>query len=87
MGYQFAPWVSAGGELRYQRWLSHPHLGNGMPFADANMDTVTMAIGPRFHFAAAGLKFKPGISYTRGLDNPMKDAKYNIVQIDVPIIF
>jgi len=90
IGYYVIPQVSLGGEFRYQRWLSTPTrltMGTKTDIPDFAKDTITVAIGPRFHFKAAGLAFKPGISYGRGLDKPMTDSSYNIVQIDIPVVF
>jgi len=90
-GYFIIPMLSLGGELRYQRWLSTPTqltMGNKVDIADFAKDTVTVAIGPRAHFAVGkGMWLRPGISYARGLDRPLTDASYNVVQVDVPLIF
>ena len=52
------------------------------------MDTLTFAIGPRAHFQVGkGLWLRPGIAYARGLDKPLTDASYNMVQVDVPFYF
>jgi hypothetical protein len=97
VGYFVLPVVSLGGELRYQRWLSTPTTGakNAMTgvvtstnFPDYKMDTTTVAIGPRFHFKLGkNMWCRPGISYALGLDRPLTDASYNIIQVDVPIVF
>jgi hypothetical protein len=88
VGYFLLPTLSVGGELRYQRWLSTPTTPTGAGIASANMDTVTMAVGPRAHFPfGKGMWFRPGLSYSRGLDAPLKDSAYNMVQIDLPISF
>jgi hypothetical protein len=89
-GYFLAPFVSLGAELRYQRWLTHPNslvMGTKTPIPDANMDTVTMAIGPRFVVKVAGTTMRPGIAYVRGLDKPLSSLSYNTVQIDLPVAF
>jgi hypothetical protein len=90
-GYFIIPQLSIGGEIRYQRWLSTPtRLVNGMKvdIPDANKDQTTVAIGPRAHFAIGRTMFvRPGISYTRALDNPLSGASYNVVQVDVPVVF
>ena len=90
-GYFIIPMLSVGGELRYQRWLSTPTtltMGNKVNFTDAAMDTVTVAIGPRAHFQIAkGMFLRPGISYARGLDKPVSDFSYNVVQVDIPLYF
>jgi hypothetical protein len=90
-GYFIVPALSIGGELRYQRWLSTPTQGTpGMltNIAGPNMDTLTMAIGPRAHFQVGkGLWLRPGIAYARGLDMPLTTSSYNMVQVDVPFVF
>jgi hypothetical protein len=90
-GYFLVPMLSIGGEFRYQRWLSTPtQITNMMKvdIADFAKETVTVAIGPRFHFQVSkGLWLRPGIAYARGLDRPLTDASYNVVQVDVPFYF
>ena len=47
-----------------------------------------MAIGPRAHFAIGkGMWLRPGISYARALDQPLSTSSYNMVQVDLPVIF
>jgi hypothetical protein len=92
LGYFLIPQLSVGGDLRYQRWLSHPTSRNAMgmsvPIPDANMDTVTFAVGPRAHFKFGKASWiRPGISYARGLDAPLTTTAFNVVQIDVPVVF
>ena len=85
VGYFFIPQLSAGAELRYQRWLTTP------AFVKANSvtrDTATFAIGLRAHFKVSdSIWLRPGVSYSRGLDDPMAAANYNILQLDVPVVF
>jgi hypothetical protein len=97
VGYFFIPALSAGAELRYQRWLSTPTTGakNAMTgvitntnFADNRMDTLTAAFGPRFHFKIGKSTWiRPGVSYAFGIDRPLSDGDYKMVQLDVPVIF
>jgi len=90
-GVFIIPMLSLGGELRYQRWLSTPTslvMGNKVDYSDAAKDTMTVAIGPRAHFALSKTMFlRPGISYARALDKPLSDASYNVVQVDLPLYF
>ena len=90
-GVFIIPMLSLGGELRYQRWLSSNTqlaMGNRVAIPDFAKDTVTVAIGPRAHFAIGkSLWLRPGISYARGLDRPLTDASYNVIQVDVPLYF
>jgi hypothetical protein len=30
---------------------------------------------------------RPGISYSQGLDKPLSDSKYHMVQVDIPFVF
>jgi hypothetical protein len=84
-GYFIVPLVSVGAELRHQRWLATPS------FVEANAaarDATTAALGVRLHLRAGGARWiRPGIAYTRGLDDPMAAAGYHIVQLDVPFTF
>jgi hypothetical protein len=90
-GVFIIPQLSLGGELRYQRWLTTPTqlvMGKAVPIPDANLDTTTVAIGPRGHFALGhGMFFRPGIAYARGLDKPLTTSSYNMVQVDLPVVF
>jgi hypothetical protein len=87
-GYFIIPQLSLGGEIRYQRWLARPTLG-GMKIdsSDIRMDTVTMAVGPRMHFKVGNIWLRPGIAYARGLDKPLTNGSYNMVQVDIPVVF
>jgi hypothetical protein len=92
VGYFVIPQLSLGGEIRYQRWLSSPNrlaaMGVKTPFVDASLDNVTFGVGPRGHFKVGqGMWLRPGISYTQGLDKPLSDSKYHVVQVDIPFIF
>jgi hypothetical protein len=84
-GYSVWPWLSASGELRYQRWLSTPAAVEMMP---ATRDTLSAALGVRGHVALGGNRWlRPGVSYARGLDDPSSGRNYQIVQIDLPFTF
>jgi hypothetical protein len=94
VGYFFIPQLSAGAELRHQRWLSTPgtiKAGVAMrteEMEDMLRDTTTFAIGLRVHLKLNDTMWlRPGIAYARGLDDPMSDQDYNIVQLDVPFQF
>jgi hypothetical protein len=90
-GYFLVPMLSLGGEIRYQRWLSTPtqlSMGNKVDIPGFARDTVTVAVGPRAHFAVGkGMWLRPGISYARGLDRPLTDTSTNVIQVDLPLIF
>jgi hypothetical protein len=92
-GYFFIPQLSAGVELRHQRWLSTPKAvkaDEALPDS-AQMglrDTTTMALGLRAHFKLSDTMWiRPGLAYARGIDDPMSANEYNIVQVDVPVAF
>jgi hypothetical protein len=97
VGYFFLPMLSGGAELRYQRWLSTPTTGTrnamtgavtNVDFADNRMDTLTAALGPRFHFKIGKTTWiRPGVSYAFGFDKPLTDGNYKMVQLDIPVIF
>lgn len=98
LGYFIGSHFSLGGDLSYQRWISHPTTLNAMtgahvPFSDAKMDMVTVAAGPRLHFRLGKQAWiRPGISFVRGLDTrgfdaPLLTAQTTAVQIDVPVMF
>lgn len=85
LGYFFVPMLSAGVELRHQRWLSTP---DAVEANDELRDTTTVAFGPRLHFKLNDTMWlRPGVAFALPLDNPMSDAKYKVVQIDVPFVF
>lgn len=92
VGYFVIPALSFGAELRYQRWLTTPTklntMGAKVDIASANMDTTSVAIGPRAHFTITdGIWMRPGISYARVLDQPLAGQSYSMVQIDLPVVF
>jgi hypothetical protein len=89
VGWFAAPALSIGGELRYQRWLNAPFSVEHDP-THASRDTLTFAIGPRFHVPLGeGVWLRPGAAFVRALDRPMASAaqNYNIAQLDVPLVF
>jgi hypothetical protein len=86
-GYFVTSWLSLGGELRYQRYLSTP----AFIAADATgqlRDTMTAAIGVRGHIKLGGGRWlRPGLAYARGLDDPMSGRSYDVIQVDVPFYY
>lgn len=87
VGYFFMPWLSAGVELRYQRWLSLPAAVAADATGDSR-DNVTFALGPRFHIPVGKrVWLRPGVAYARGLDLPMSKSEYNIIQVDLPVVY
>jgi hypothetical protein len=86
-GYFITPFLSVGAELRHQRWLSTP-IAVKNDKTDSIRDTTTFAVGPRFHFKLAdNIWFRPGVSLSLPIDDPMKKAEYKIVQLDLPVSF
>ena len=83
-GHFFTPQVSLGAEVRLQRWLTDAAPVRSDPAARQQW---TFGVGPRFHFKAGKGWFRPGVSYTRALDDPMAKKNYNIVQVDLPFAF
>jgi hypothetical protein len=89
LGYFLIPELSLGGEIRYQRWLTRPTMmGTKINSDDMRMDTLTFAVGPRGHFKLGKTMWvRPGIAYARALDAPLTRSSYNMVQVDIPIVF
>ncbi len=50
-------------------------------------ETLTFAVGPRAHFKFGTRWLRPGIAYAQGIDNPMKQRKDRIIQVDLPFVF
>ena len=85
LGHFFSPRVSLGGEVRVQRWLTNAAPVRSDPSA---RQQFTLGLGPRFHFKLGkGRWLRPGVSWTRALDDPMKRKGYDIVQLDVPLAY
>ena len=74
--------LTIGSELRYQRWLSDAAPARTSPRA---RETLTFAIGPRFHLKAGKRAVRPGFSFSLPLDHPLSGQKYRIWQVDIPV--
>jgi hypothetical protein len=83
-GYALRPWLSVGGELRHQRWLSTPAAVEADP---SLRDTTTAAVGPRLHLRVDELRLRPGVSYAVPMDAPLSQARYHLLQLDLPVVF
>ena len=84
-GHFFSPRFSLGAEVRMQRWMTNAAPVRNDPAA---REQFTAGAGPRFHFQVGGKRWlRPGLSYTRALDDAMAKKGYDIVQIDVPFAF
>jgi hypothetical protein len=90
--------VSLGGDLLYQRWLSHPTeldsmTGARAPIADVDMAALTVSLGVRVHLHVGPASVHPGFSFTRGLDATGPTAGSMITNrttgfaLDVPVLF
>jgi hypothetical protein len=88
VGYFLVPRLSLGAELRYQRWIDAP-IAVDNHVAGTSADLVSLGAGPRLHFKVApSVWIRPAVSYTRGFDHPLTSpGNYNIVQLDVPVVF
>ncbi|MET0551490.1 MAG: hypothetical protein ABW221_00535 [Vicinamibacteria bacterium] len=84
VGRFVTPRLSIGAEARMQRWLT-----DAAPVrADASArQQFTVGAGPRLHLKIGSRWLRPGLSYSRALDAPMKRRGYDILQIDVPVSF
>jgi hypothetical protein len=76
--------LSLGAELRVQRWMTE---AAPVRASAAARETLTAAIGPRLHLRAGRRVVRPGLSYTRALDDPLAGQGYDMIQLDVPIAF
>jgi hypothetical protein len=84
-GHFFSPKVSVGAELRIQHWLTNAAPVRNDPSA---RQQLTLGLGPRFHFKLDEKRWlRPGLSYTRAFDDPMKLSGYDVLQVDVPFAF
>ncbi len=84
-GHFFSPKLSLGAELRVQRWLTNAAPVRNDPSA---RQQFTLGLGPRFHFRLGGKRWlRPGLSWTRSFDDPMKKSGYDVFQLDVPFAY
>lgn len=88
-GYFIFPWLSAGLDLRHQRWLSTPGFINSVADPSGVLrDVTTIEVGARFHVKITDdITWRPGLSMAFGLDDPMAGASYKVVHIDLPFQF
>jgi hypothetical protein len=84
-GHFFSPKLSFGAEVRLQRWLTNASPVRSDPSA---RQQCTLGLGPRLPFKLGGKRWlRPGLSYTRAFDDPMKRNGYDILQLDVPLAY
>jgi hypothetical protein len=85
VGSWLLPFLSVGGEFRYQRWLSTPAA---VEANDAMRANATVALGVRTKLdLGADVVARPGVSFALGLDDPLGAEDWRIVQVDVPVSF
>jgi hypothetical protein len=86
-GYFIFPFLSAGLDLRYQRWLTDAPIVLADPTRQAK-DTTTIEPGVRFHVKVSdSVTFRPGVALAFGLDNPLAGSSYKILRLDLPLTF
>lgn len=76
--------LSIGTELRYVVALTATPQVKMDP---AMREQVSVAVGIRGHLAVGPSSIHPGLSYTRGIDAPMARASYNVIGVDLPVVF
>ena len=84
IAYSFMPEFSLGVELRHQQFLSTPAAVRANATA---RDQTTLALGARTRIPLGGIVIPLGVSFARALDNPMSGQHYNILFVDIPIVF
>lgn len=85
VGYRIVPLLTASVELHYQRWLSTPMAVEKDATKRAQ---ATYGLGLRANLPLSRTTIaRPGLGYFRGIDDPMATARYQIVQLDLPIAF
>lgn len=88
-GYFIFPFMSAGLDFRYERWLSTPKFLSAEedPSGDRR-DLTTIEPGLRFHVKLGEtVTWRPGLSMAFGLDNPMAGSHYKVLRVDLPFTF
>lgn len=87
------PFLTVSLELHYQRWLSTPL---GVERDEAKPEDQRLGLRDQLTFGGGlrgnipldkSILIRPGISYFRGIDKPMSEQKFSIIQIDVPVAF
>lgn len=83
-GRFFGSRFSFSAELRLQRWLSDAAPVRSNP---SSREAVTFGLGPRLHWKLGKRIVRPGLSWSRALDDPLGAQGYDILQLDLPIAF
>lgn len=85
VGYRVVELLTVGVEAHYQRWLSTP---DAVKKNENLREQGTIGGNIRFNVPLEnGLLMRPSIGYFVGIDKPMTDTNYKIVQLDLPVIF
>jgi hypothetical protein len=84
VGYYVLRPLSIGAEARYVAALT---TTTAVKMNSVMREQISTAIGIRGHFKAGSASLHPGISYTRGIDAPMSTAGYNVLGVDLVIVF
>ncbi len=82
-GWSFWGPLNLSAELHYQQWLANPSIAD----EDPRRQQLTGLLGLRASFPAGAVKLRPGLSYSRPLDDPMAKLDYQLFQLDLPIVF
>lgn len=85
VGYRILDLLTLGVEGHYQRWLSTPDAVS----KNGNLrEQGTVGGNIRFNLPLEdGVLMRPSIGYFVGVDRPMSDTHYKIVQLDLPFVF
>jgi len=85
VGYQIVQPLTVSVEAHYQHWLSTPAA---VAANEALRNQFTIGGGVRGNIPLSDTVLaRPGIAFFAGLDAPMWDRGYKIVQLDLPIAF
>ncbi len=85
VGYLIFDWLTASTELHVQRWLVPPA---GALTRTALLEQATVGLGVRANIPLTdSVLIRPGVGVFFPLDSPMTTSGYNIVQLDVPVVF
>lgn len=89
VGYFVVPQLSVSGELHHQHFLSDPVvLRRAMDYGEELRSQTSGTLGVRAHWNVAGsLWIRPGLAWTIGFDAPMAADSWQVIQLDVPILF
>ena len=85
VGYFLLPEFSITGELHHQHFLSDPVAVIATPELRSQ---TSGTLGVRFHIQAMpGVWIRPGLSWSAGFDPPLSTDAWQMLQVDVPVLF